>query len=48
MVYIMDEAQLPGRPSIQYVKTILQGYVDNDMDVSVLKKSLEVNSIACA
>ena len=48
MVYIMDEAQLPGRPSIQYVKTILQGYVDNDMDVSVLKKSLEVNCIACA
>ena len=48
MVYIMDEEQLPGRPSSQYVKTILQGYVDNDMDISVLKKSLEVNSIECA
>jgi len=48
MVYIMDERQLPGRPSSQYVKTILQGYVDNDMDISVLKKSLEVNAIECA
>lgn len=48
MVYIMDEKQLPGRPSSQYVKTILQGYMDNDMDISVLKKSLEVNFIECA
>ena len=48
MVYIMDERQLPGRPSSQYVRTILQGYVDNGMDISVLKKSLEVNSIECA
>lgn len=47
MVYIMNEKHLPGRPSEQYVKTILQGYVDNDMDISVLKRSLEVNSIEC-
>ena len=47
MVYIMDESQLPGRPSPQYVKTILQGYVDNDMDIGILKKSLEINSIEC-
>lgn len=47
MVYIMDEGQLPGRPSAQYIKTILQGYVDNNMDIRVLKKSLEVNSIEC-
>ena len=45
MVYIMNEKYLPGRPSEPYVKTILQGYVDNDMDIRVLKKSLEVNSI---
>ena len=37
----------PGRPSALYIKTILQGYVDNNMDISILKKSLEVNSIEC-
>ena len=26
MVYIMNENQLPGRPSHQYIKTILHGY----------------------
>lgn len=48
MVYIMDKEQLPGRPSPQYVKTILQGYIENDMDIGILKKSLEVNCIECA
>lgn len=48
MAYIMDEEQLPGRPSTQYIKTILQGYIDNDMDIGILKKSLDVNSIECA
>ena len=48
MVYIMDEQQLPGRPSASYVETIRQGYTDNDMDISILEKSLEVNSIECA
>lgn len=47
MVYIMDERQLPGRPSASYIETIRQGYADNDMDISVLKKSLETNSIEC-
>ncbi len=47
MVYIMDERQLPGRPSASYVRTILQGYIDNDMDISIFQKSLEVNSIEC-
>ena len=47
MVYIMNENQLPGKPSEQYVKTILQGYLDNDMDIDILKKSLEVNSSEC-
>lgn len=48
MVYIMNERQLPGRPSATYVETIRQGYVDNDMDISVFEKSLEINSIECA
>lgn len=43
MVYIIDKKQLPGRSSDRYVKTILQGY----MDIDVLRKSLEVNSIEC-
>lgn len=48
MVYIMDERQLPGRPSVRYIETIRQGYIDNDMDISIFEKSLEVNSIECA
>lgn len=48
MVYIMDERRLPGRPSATYVETIRQGYVDNDMDISIFEKSLEVNFIECA
>ena len=47
MVYIMDKKQLPGRPSTQYIKTILQGYMDNNMDIGIFKKSLELNSIEC-
>lgn len=48
MVYIMDEQQLPGKPSASYIETIRQGYIDNDMDLSILEKSLEVNSFECA
>ena len=48
MVYIMDERQLPGRPSFSYIETIRQGYADNDMDISIFERSLEVNSIECA
>ncbi len=47
MVYIMNERQLPGRPSSHYIETIRQGYADNDMDISILEKSLEINSIEC-
>lgn len=47
MAYIMDEQQLPGRPSVSYVETIRQGYTDNNMDISIFEKSLEVNSIEC-
>ena len=48
MVYIMDEQQLPGRPSVSYIETIRQGYIDNDMDIAIFEKSLEINSIECA
>ena len=44
----MDERQLPGKPSTSYIETIRQGYVDNDMDISILEKSLKLNSIECA
>lgn len=47
MVYIMDERQLPGRPSVSYIKTIRQGYIENDMDISIFEKSLEINFIEC-
>ena len=47
MVYIMNNNQLPGKPSEQYIETILQGYLDNDMDIHILNKSLERNSIEC-
>lgn len=47
MVYIMDEKQPPGRPSAQYIKTILKGYLDNNMDTDILKKSLERNNEEC-
>lgn len=48
MVYIMDEKQMPGKPSDQYIKTIFQGYKDNDMDIRFFLKTLEINSIECA
>lgn len=47
MVYIMDESRLPGRPSRQYVQTILQGYRDNHFDIGILKEYLELNTIEC-
>lgn len=43
MAYIMNEQMLPGIPSANYVETIRQGYIDNDLDISVLEKSLEKN-----
>lgn len=47
MVYIMDKRQLPGRPSPQYIHIIRQGYIDNNMDLTIFEKSLETNSIEC-
>lgn len=48
MVYIMDKRQLPGRPSLHYIETIRQGYIDNALDLDIFGKSLELNSIECA
>lgn len=47
MVYIMDEQQLPGRPSPQYICTIRQGYLDNSFDMGYFEESLEKNAIEC-
>ena len=48
MVYIMNKQHLPGRPSATYIDTIRQGYIDNNMDMTIFEKSLERNSIECA
>lgn len=48
MVYIMNLHQKAARPSRTYVETIRQGYIDNNMDISIFEKSLEVNSIECS
>lgn len=47
MAYIMDLQQLPGKPSATYINTIRQGYVNNDLDIEIFEKSLEINSIEC-
>jgi hypothetical protein len=47
MVYIMNESRLPGKPSQRYIRTIQQGYLDNDFDINVLIKSLELNKDEC-
>lgn len=48
MVYIIDKRQPPGRPSAHYIETIRQGYIDNNLDIDIFKKSLKINSIECA
>lgn len=48
MVYIMDTRQFPGRPSESYVETIRQGYIDNNLDIEIFEKSLEINFIECS
>lgn len=32
MVYVMDHAQKLGMPSMEYFKTVLEGYLENDID----------------
>lgn len=48
MVYIMNEYQKPGIPSPKYVETIRQGYLENNLDITILETSLEKNLIECS
>lgn len=43
MVYIMDTQKLPGRPSQMYINTIYEGYIDNNLNLEYLEKSLLLN-----
>ena len=43
MCYIMNDRAQPGIPSDYYVRTILTGYLENNLDVNVLIDSLEDN-----
>ena len=43
----MNKNQLPGKPSANYVKVIRQGYIDNNMDLYILEKSLHTNFVEC-
>lgn len=47
MVYIMDTMRLPGIPSRQYVETVEQGYLDNNLDLEYLQDALVRNRIEC-
>lgn len=47
MVYLMDLRQQAARPSYTYVKTIQQGYVDNNLDMEYFENSLHQNYIEC-
>lgn len=47
MVYIMDTSRHPGRPSLQYIETIRQGYLDNNFDLDYFYNTLETNTIEC-
>ncbi len=47
MVYIMNTARHPGRPSDPYVRTIREGYLDNGLDMTYLDESLERNAVEC-
>lgn len=37
MVYIMNQQRTPGRPSLTYIETIRQGYIDNNFDLTLLR-----------
>ncbi|MGL5434171.1 MAG: gamma-glutamylcyclotransferase family protein [Lachnospiraceae bacterium] len=40
MVYIMNEDAVPGIPSQRYINTIIQGYIDNQLDFEYLHRLL--------
>ncbi len=44
MVYVMDQKHALGMPTTAYFKTVLKGYLDNDMNPERLLKALSVNS----
>lgn len=43
MVYIMNRRALPGVPSEDYIDTIYQGYLDNDLNMHYLDGFLEIH-----
>lgn len=43
MIYIMNQNEKPGKPSISYIETIRQGYLDNSFDLEYFEKTLETN-----
>lgn len=47
MIYVMNTQQPPGRPSDSYIKTIRQGYSENNLDMTIFEKSLEANYFEC-
>lgn len=47
MIYIMNSKEKPGKPSISYIESIRQGYIDNSFDLDTFEKTLELNTIEC-
>lgn len=47
MVYIMNASRQPGIPSLRYSNVIKQGYIDNDLDLSILNDALKYNLTEC-
>jgi hypothetical protein len=45
MAYIMFDAAKPGIPSDYYIRTILEGYIANKLDINVLLASLDENDM---
>ena len=43
MIYIMNQSEKVGRPSLSYIETIRQGYIDNSFDLDYFEKTLEQN-----
>lgn len=43
MVYIMNRRAFPGAPSEDYIDTIYQGYLDNDLNMHYLGGFLEIH-----
>ena len=48
MAYIMNSSIPAGRPSKRYIDSIKQGYIDNNLDITFLYKSIELNKLECS